>query len=149
MIGARAGAASTTWLMAARKQGLEGKAGNKQELSLHSRAMLGAMRAQGSSHPEKGGEWHSSAHTEIGAARNLSPCLAVRSGSTNATWAPGRGRAGFSFAVRECRDGLTSAPWARLGSALLPVPDPQASQDWWTAHVGFTRARHRNNSRQE
>lgn len=29
MIGARAGAASTTWLMAAQKQGLEGKAGNK------------------------------------------------------------------------------------------------------------------------
>lgn len=48
IISARAGAASTTWLMAAQKQGLEGKAGNKEELSLHSRATLGAMLAQAS-----------------------------------------------------------------------------------------------------
>ena len=48
MICAGAGAASTIWLMAAQKQGLESKAGNKEELSLHGRATLGAMLAQGS-----------------------------------------------------------------------------------------------------
>jgi len=84
-----------------------------------------------------------SACTEIGAARNLSPCLAVKSGSTNAARVLGRGRAVFSLAVREHRDGLTSAPQTRLDTALLPVPDPQASQD---LRMGFVRARHRNNS---
>jgi len=54
-IGAGAGAASAIWLAAAQKQGLEGRAGNKEELSLHDRATLGAMPVQGSSHPKKDG----------------------------------------------------------------------------------------------
>lgn len=48
MIGARAGAASSVWLMAAQKHGLEGRAGDEEELSLHTRATLGVMLAQGS-----------------------------------------------------------------------------------------------------
>lgn len=63
-VGARAGAASAIWLLAVQKKGLEGRAGNKVEPSLHGRATLGMMAAQGSrdrrsavpcSRPEKGG----------------------------------------------------------------------------------------------
>lgn len=139
--------------MAGQKRGLEGKECEKEELSLHAGSDAGAGEQRQTQRPaparRRMGGRRGSARTEIGAARNLSPCLAVRSGSTNAARAPGEDALFFLLQSREHRDGLTSAPRARLVSAFLPVPDPQASQDLRTAHVGFARARCRNNSRPE
>lgn len=58
----------------------------REELGLHSRATLGIIPVQGTRDRCREGSRDGSASTEINAARSLSPCLAVRSGSTNAAW---------------------------------------------------------------
>lgn len=59
----------------------------REELGLHGRAIPGMIPAPGTRDRCREGSRDGSVSTEISAARSLRPCLAVRSGSTNAAQA--------------------------------------------------------------
>lgn len=92
-----------------------------EELGLNGRALSRRIPVQGARDRRREGNRDGSVSTGISAARNLSPCLAVRSGSTKA----GTGHAVFPLAAGEHSDGLTFAP--RAGPCILACPRPRGT----------------------